>query len=125
MSTYRLSNELEAFLEYITITKALSKKSIEAYRGDLTFIENKLQKPLINIGSSSLFQLLLTYTNKRTLNRKLSSINSFFDFCYKSQFMDEKTKLNLQKFQSCFQNFSLLRRLKQGYLLLIEVAWLD
>jgi len=83
-----MSNELEAFIEYITVTKALSKRSVEAYRGDLLFFEEKLQKPLIELDTKTLFLALEGYDNKRTLNRKLSAVNAFFDFCYKSQFRD-------------------------------------
>ncbi len=39
MTEKQMSNELEAFIEYISITKALSKKSVEAYRSDLIAIE--------------------------------------------------------------------------------------
>jgi len=97
MNTSQLSNELEAFLEYIAVTRALSKKSIEAYQNDLSGIEQKLSKPLIDLDTSSLLEMLSTYQNKRTLNRKLSSVNSFFDFCYKHQFLNEKTKLKSAK----------------------------
>ena len=114
MSISQLSNELEAFLEYITITKALSKKSVEAYKNDLSSIENALEKPLVNIDSSSLFKLLLGYKNKRTLNRKLSSLNSFFDFCYKSQFLDEKTKLKSAKIPKLLPKFLSFEEIKVG-----------
>jgi integrase/recombinase XerD len=92
-----MSNELEAFIEYITVIKALSKKSIQAYESDLKSLEQTFNKPLINLNSKVLFTALGSYKNKRTLNRKLSSINAFFDFCYKSKFLDEKTKLKFAK----------------------------
>ncbi len=92
-----MSNELEAFLEYISVTKALSKRTIDAYTSDLLSIESILQKPLISLDSKILFTLLSQYKNKRTLNRKLSSLNSFFDFCYKSQFLDKYSKIKLSK----------------------------
>ena len=114
MSTSQLSNELEAFLEYITITKALSKKSVEAYKNDLSSIEEKLKKPLIKVDSSSLFELLLVYKNKRTLNRKLSSINSFFDFCYKNQFLDEKIKIKSAKIPKLLPKFLSFEDIKSG-----------
>ena len=100
-----MSNELEAFVEYITVTKALSRRSVEAYKSDLLFFEEKLQKPLITLDTKTLFFALESYENKRTLNRKLSSINAFFDFCYKSQFKDEKTKLKLSKIPKLLPKF--------------------
>lgn len=100
-----MSGELEAFIEYIGVIRALSKKSVEAYRSDLLQIEELLQKPLIEIDSASLFELLGRYENKRTLNRKLSSVNAFFDYCYKNHFTDEKTKLKLSKIPKLLPKF--------------------
>ena len=114
MNTSLLSNELEAFLEYITVTRALSKKSVEAYKGDLSVIEGYLNKPLIKIDSNTLLSLLSKYKNKRTLNRKLSSINSFFDFCYKNQFLNEKTKLKFAKIPKLLPKFLSYEEIQSG-----------
>ena len=100
-----MSNELEAFIEYISVIKALSKKSVEAYKGDLEAIEKALNKPLIELDSTSLFNVLSIYKNKRTLNRKLSSVNAFFGFCYKNQFSQEKTKLKFSKIPKLLPKF--------------------
>lgn len=100
-----MSNELEAFIEYISVIKALSKKSVDAYRSDLVQIESALKKPLISLESKTLFTLLGEYKNKRTLNRKLSSINSFFDFCYKNQFVDEKKRVKFSKIPKLLPKF--------------------
>lgn len=100
-----MSKELEAFIEYITVIRALSKKSVSAYKSDLTALEDALQKPLIGLDTSTLFELLNRYKNRRTLNRKLSSINAFFDFCYKSQFVEEKTKLKFSKIPKLLPKF--------------------
>jgi len=100
-----VSNELEAFIEYISVIKALSKKSVEAYQSDLEALEKALNKPLIELDSTSLFGVLGIYKNKRTLNRKLSSVNAFFDFCYKNQFSQEKTKLKFSKIPKLLPKF--------------------
>ena len=100
-----MSNELEAFIEYISVIKALSKKSVEAYQSDLEALEKALDKPLIELDSTSLFGALSIYKNKRTLNRKLSSVNAFFDFCYKNQFSQEKTKLKFSKIPKLLPKF--------------------
>lgn len=92
-----MSNELEAFFEYILVTKALSKKSVEAYKADLIHLEEQLGAPLIMSDTNTILELLSTYTNKRTLNRKLSSVNAFYDFCYKERFKSEKSKIKTAK----------------------------
>jgi len=119
-----MSNELEAFIEYITVTKALSKKSIEAYLSDLSFFEERLKKPLIKLDTTTILELLSTYENKRTLNRKLSSINSFFNFCYKSQFREDKTKLKLSKIPKLLPKFLSYESIQKGLNLIDTNSWI-
>lgn len=109
-----MSKELEAFIEYISVIKALSKKSIEAYLNDLNSLEVTLKKPLIALDSKSLLKALSLYKNKRTLNRKLSSVNAFFDFCYKSQFLQEKTKLKFAKIPKLLPKFLSYRNIQNS-----------
>lgn len=119
-----MSNELEAFLEYITVTKALSKKSVQAYKSDLLFFEEKLHKALIELDTKSLFSALEAYENKRTLNRKLSAVNAFFDFCYKSQFKEEKTKLRLSKIPKLLPKFLSYEDIQKGLDLIDRSSWI-
>ena len=118
------SNELEAFLEYITVTKALAKKSVEAYKNDLFQLENDAGKPLIELQSEEIFALLAHYKNKRTLNRKLSSINAFFDFCYKSRFVAQKQHLRTAKIPKNLPKFLSFEEFKKGLLLVDRNDWL-
>jgi len=119
-----MSNELEAFLEYISVTRALSKKSVEAYMGDLNSIEEELKKPLIKLDSKSLLSLLSKYENKRTLNRKLSSVNSFFDFCYKNQFNQEKTKLKFAKIPKLLPKFLTYKQIQKALETIDRSSWI-
>ncbi|MEA1956474.1 MAG: tyrosine-type recombinase/integrase [Campylobacterota bacterium] len=119
-----MSSELEAFLEYISVTKALSKKSVKAYRADLELIELELKKPLIRLDSTSVLSCLAGYANKRTLNRKLSSVNSFFDFCYKSQFLNEKTKLKSAKIPKLLPKFLSFKEIQNSLELIDKSSWI-
>jgi len=119
-----LSNELEAFIEYISVTRALSKKSVEAYQSDLSALEELLSKPLISLDSQALLVALGTYKNKRTLNRKLSSVNSFFDFCHKSQFLDTKTKLKFAKVPKLLPKFLSFSEIQNALELIDRSTWL-
>ena len=119
-----MSKELEAFLEYISVTKALSPKSVEAYMSDLQSIETKLEKPLIKLDSKSLLNSLSSYSNKRTLNRKLSSVNAFFDFCYKQQFNHEKTKLKLSKIPKLLPKFLSFKEIENSLKLIDRSSWI-
>lgn len=119
-----MSNELEAFLEYITITKALSKRSVLAYESDLSIIEDELSTPLIKLDTNAVLGFLVRYENKRTLNRKLSAINAFFDFCYKNQFKDEKTKLKSAKIPKLLPRFLSYEEIKKGLELCDKSSWI-
>jgi len=92
-----MSAGLEAFLEYITIIKRLSPKTIEAYRHDLDELEALSSKSLLELESASVIQVLCSIPNKRTLNRKLSALNSFLDFCHRSHFETHSSKFTLSK----------------------------
>ena len=119
-----MSKELEAFLEYISVTKALSPKSVEAYKSDLQNIEERLKKPLIKLDSKSLLDSLSSYSNKRTLNRKLSSVNAFFDFCYKQQFKNEQTKLKLSKIPKLLPKFLSFKEIESSLKLIDRSNWI-
>jgi len=119
-----MSNELEAFLEYITIIKALSKRSVAAYKNDLLLIEESLSKPLISLTTQKLLNFLTIYENKRTLNRKLSSVNAFFDFCYKEQFSEEKTKFKFAKISKLLPKFLSYEDIQNGLTLIDRSSWI-
>ncbi|ADN09409.1 tyrosine-type recombinase/integrase [Sulfurimonas autotrophica] len=119
-----MSNELEAFLEYITVTRALSKKSVEAYKSDLCAIEKKLSKPLICLDTQKLMSVLFSYKNKRTLNRKLSSVNAFFEFCYKQHFSSQKTKLKFAKIPKLLPKFLSYEDILSGLDLIDRTNWI-
>lgn len=109
-----MSKELEAFLEYISVTKALSKKTVEAYKNDLLMVEENAAKPLIELDSAKLLAVLSIYKNKRTLNRKLSSINAFFDFCYKQRFQTQQSKLKFSKIPKLLPKFLSYKQIQTG-----------
>ncbi len=119
-----MSNELEAFLEYLAVAKSLSKKSLEAYRSDLLLIEDELSSSLIKLDTNAILNLLGKYKNKRTLNRKLSSMNSFFDFCYKNQFKDSKNKIKSAKIPKLLPKFLSYSEIQNGLALCDKTSWI-
>ncbi len=119
-----MSKQLDAFLEYITITKALSKRTISAYKSDLIHLEDLLSKPLISLTSMDVFDALSCYSNKYTLNRKLSSLNSFFTFCYKSQFIEDKNHFKLSKIPKFLPKFLTFDQIKDALLLINIDNWM-
>ncbi len=119
-----MSNELEAFLEYIGVTKALSSKTVDAYRSDLLGIEKSLNKSLIKLDTAAILNAVTLFENKRTLNRKLSAINAFFDFCYKYHFNQEVTKLRLSKIPKLLPRFLSFEEIQNSLALIDRSSWI-
>jgi len=92
-----LSRYLEAFLEYLLINKGVSKNTYDAYKRDLVQFEEFIKKTIIEADASDVIAFLSQIENKRSLNRKLSAINSFFDFAYRRDFVEEKFKIKQAK----------------------------
>ena len=92
-----MSDLLTAFEEYLAVTKALDTLTVSSYLGDLKQLEIFTEKKLTALNTSDVLQFLSTFENKRTLNRKLSSINTFFHFCHLQSFTHEKIKIPMAK----------------------------
>lgn len=91
------SNLLQAFEEYLSVTKALEPLTVSHYLSDLTQLCKRVEKVLTKLDTKDVLTFLATFENKRTLNRKLSSINAFFHFCHMHQFSEEKIKIPMAK----------------------------
>lgn len=91
------SDLLQAFEEYLGVTKALDSDTICAYIGDLTQLDQHIDKSLTKLDTTDVLGFLAGFENKRTLNRKLSSVNAFFNFCHKKEFTHEKIKIPMAK----------------------------
>ncbi len=100
-----LSPLIEAFVEYISVVKGLGSLSVRAYVTDLTQFESYVKKDLIKVQSEDILSFLATVETPRTRNRKLSAINSFYNFCYKNEFIDEKPKLTPAKIPQTLPKF--------------------
>lgn len=99
------SSGLDAFLEYITVIRALSPNTIEAYRNDLDEFERFLQKPCIEADTALILEFLSGFDNSYTLNRKLSAINSFFDFCFSQNWVEDKPLIKHSKLSRTLPKF--------------------
>jgi len=93
-----MSNSLLiAFEEYLSVIKALDTQTISSYIGDLNQLEEFAKKALTKLNTLNILEFLATFENKRTLNRKLSSINVFFNFCHTQKFIYNSIKIPMAK----------------------------
>jgi integrase/recombinase XerD len=92
-----MSDLLTAFEEYLSVAKALDTLTVSSYLGDLKQLESFSDKPLLKLDTTDILAFLASFDNKRTLNRKLSSINTFFAFCHRQEFTHEKIRIPMAK----------------------------
>ena len=119
-----MSPALEAFIEYITIIKALSKASIQAYTNDLSLIEEFHKQPLIKLDEVKLLKYLSSFENKRTLNRKLSSINAFFAFCHMEFSAEQKVKFKFSKIPKLLPKYLEYETIMSALNLIDKSTWI-
>jgi len=91
------SRQVEAFLEHLKLIKLQSRATLQAYSSDLGQFEEFLQKDAIDSTTDDLVAFLSNFDNPKTLNRKLSAINSFFNYCIKNEYLDSKPNVKLSK----------------------------
>lgn len=85
---------LKAFSDYLLLEKKYSKHTALAYIRDLEMfqeflIENHNSEPIKNVGYSEIRQWIVELVNSgvsnRTINRKVSSLNSYYKFLQKTK----------------------------------------
>lgn len=90
-------NMHEAFMEHIKIEKDFSKNTVEAYANDLKSFIGYIEEKELEINTDNILLFLSKESNKRTLNRRLSSINSFLKFCNNEGFLKQSVNIKQSK----------------------------
>ncbi|HGZ71352.1 MAG TPA: integrase [Nitratifractor sp.] len=88
-----MSDLIEAFGEYLLINKGVSKNTLSAYINDLEQLNTSSKKELLAYESEDIILFLSQFSNPRTRNRKLASINAFFHFLNDLDFSAKTIKL--------------------------------
>jgi len=84
------SSPLLAFYEYLSVIKSLGTQTIESYMLDISQLQDFCRKDASRVNTDEIIAFLSLFENKRTLNRKLSSINQFFNFCHTHHIIEGK-----------------------------------
>ena len=118
-------NLLEAFREYLFINKALELNSIKSYLSDLSQLSNYFDnRDLLKLDTMDIVKFLGEFENKRTLNKKLSSINTFYDFCYKSKFSNNQINIPMSKIPQNIPKYLSFEEIKRGLDRIDRSNWL-
>lgn len=121
---HSLTKEIEGFLRHAKIILGLSKATIEAYSLDLRQFDEFVQKDLISVTSDDIYRFLATIENKRTLNRKLSSINRFLGWCYSEFFIEDKIALKSAKMPKTLPKYLSNQEIETALNLIDKTSWL-
>jgi len=93
-----MSDTLISFYEYLSVIKALNTQSIKSYIKDVKQLEEYYKpRDLLSLDNMDILKFLAQFENKRTLNRKLSSINNFFNFAKRESLTKSKISLKTSK----------------------------
>lgn len=106
---------LVAFQEYLSVSKALEANTIKSYLCDLRQFQTHFQKnDILKLQTTDVFTFLSQFENKRTLNRKLSSINAFYDFCHKLDFSQSNINIPMAKVPKNLPKYLSFEEIKEG-----------
>lgn len=119
-----MSPALEAFIEYIEVIKALSPKTVQAYKSDLIAIEVAINKDMIDLKHDDVFRYVACIPNRRTLNRKLSSANAFFNYCFKHEIIEDEQKFRLSKIPKYLPRYLEIDAIRKGLSIIDCSTWL-
>ena len=120
-----MSDLTEAFKEYLSINRGLSKNSITAYITDIEQFELSLKKDILKVDSSDVINFLAQFKNTRTLNRKLASINAFFNFCKELEFANIDINLPSSKIPANLPAFLEHQEILNAVESIEPKSWLD
>jgi integrase/recombinase XerD len=119
-----MSKEVEAFLEYLAVVKLLNTKTIEAYKSDIVSMENFLGKPAIDFSSEDIITYISQQKTPATKNRKLSALNSFYKFCLKEDFLDEKPEVDFAKLEKKLPRYMLWEEFSNSIKRIKKDSWI-
>ena len=119
------SNLIEAFREYLVVNRALSSNSISAYIKDITQFSDFLKKDLLQVDTKDIIEFLLSFKNSRTLNRKLSAINTFYNFCKELELYNFDVNIPTAKVQAKLPTYLEYEEIISAVKNIKVKSWLD
>ena len=121
-----MSRELvRAFEEYLYIHKALESNSIKSYCSDIEQFSLFFQdRNLLKLETVDILRFLARFENKRTLNRKLSSINLFYEFANTLKMGASSINIPMAKVPKNLPKYLSFEEIKKGLELIDRSSWL-
>lgn len=103
----------DAFEEHLRIVKGLSERSVGAYLSDLRQLREAFGDPL-RLETEDLMAWLAGFDNKRTLNRKLATINAFYDFAHRRNLGTPSHKIPMARLPRSLPKYLGIDEIRKG-----------
>ncbi len=120
-----MNSLIDSFCDYAEVIKGLNKKTVNAYRQDLEQFSLFFKEDLKKISTDTVYKYLEKYTNKRTLNRKLSTINSFFKYLEQQDVIENTPVLRSAKVTQFLPKYLSPEDVEKGLNLIEKKSWTD
>ncbi|MCV6608221.1 MAG: tyrosine-type recombinase/integrase [Campylobacterales bacterium] len=120
-----MNNLIDGFCDYASVIKGLNQKTIEAYGQDLYQFSEFIGEDLKKVSTDTVYTYLERYSNKRTLNRKLSTINSFFKYLEQQDKIDNIPVLRSAKVTQNLPKYLSPEDIEDGLDLIDRKKWTD
>lgn len=88
----KIEEEIEPYINYITLERQLSKNSIEGYKEDLTDFFSFVNKRFKDIKHSDITNYIMNiskHLNAKSVNRHIVSIRNYFKYLSKNNYISE------------------------------------
>jgi len=96
----------------------------EAYKNDLEQFDLFMNSDFSHLKVEDLYRYLGQFENKRTLNRKLSTINAFLSYCYENYYIDEKLRLKSAKLPQSLPKYLAPEAIEMGLASIDRSTWI-
>lgn len=118
------SETVSAFSDYLTVVRALNAETVLTYANDVAQAEAVCQKPATLFENEDVINFLSGFQNKRTLNRKLSSLNAFFEFLDKEWRIEKRFHIPMAKVPKSLPKYLEPEKILESVALIDQSRWL-
>ncbi|MGE4294744.1 MAG: tyrosine-type recombinase/integrase [Campylobacterales bacterium] len=116
--------QIDAYLRHVKVIRGLSGPTLKAYSADLAQFDEAVNKPLEALELGDIYHFLARFPNKRTLNRKLSSINRFLNWCHDEFYTEESFRLRSAKTPKSLPKYLTPETIESGLQSIDRTQWL-
>lgn len=116
---------LDEYANYLSVVRALSENSIACYKLDLEQFANSINYDLSKLNTQNIYAFLEDFEAKTTVNRKLSSINSFLKFLEEKELFNQNDKIKRAKIARNLPSYLSQDEIQAKIALMPQESWTE